>query len=134
MAPGGLHPLGSLAGLGLGLVLLLPLYAVGGMGAGDVKLLAGLGAWVGPALVWPAFLVSVLIGAALALALMARSGRFFQHIYRMGVIASEWVMLRNPVALSQIAEARKSRMCLLPYGVPIAIGTISFFGVSGLLF
>ena len=35
----------SLAGTVAGLALLLPLYAIGGMGAGDVKLLAGVGAW-----------------------------------------------------------------------------------------
>src|SRR5436309_12716117 len=37
----------SLLGTIVGLGLLLPLYAIGGMGAGDVKLLAGVGAWVG---------------------------------------------------------------------------------------
>src|ERR1700722_6624762 len=36
----------SLLGTAVGLGLLLPLYAIGGMGAGDVKLLAGIGAWV----------------------------------------------------------------------------------------
>src|SRR4029453_14220400 len=35
----------SLVGTAVGLALLLPAYAVGGMGAGDVKLLAGVGAW-----------------------------------------------------------------------------------------
>ena len=41
--------LGAIPGMGgaIGLVLLLPAYAIGGMGAGDVKLLAGVGAWVG---------------------------------------------------------------------------------------
>ena len=38
----------SLAGAGVGLLTLLPLYAIGGMGAGDVKLMAGVGAWIGP--------------------------------------------------------------------------------------
>ena len=37
----------SLLGTVVGLALLLPLYSIGGMGAGDVKLLAGVGAWVG---------------------------------------------------------------------------------------
>ena len=36
----------SLLGTAVGLALLLPPYAVGGMGAGDVKLLAGVGAWI----------------------------------------------------------------------------------------
>lgn len=36
----------SLFGTLVGLALLLPSYAIGGMGAGDVKLLAGVGAWI----------------------------------------------------------------------------------------
>ena len=43
----------SLMGAAVGLMCLLPLYAIGGMGAGDVKLMAGVGAWLGPWLtVW----------------------------------------------------------------------------------
>src|SRR5215475_14343658 len=38
----------SVQGAALGLALLLPLYAIGGMGAGDVKLFMGVGAWMGP--------------------------------------------------------------------------------------
>src|SRR3954451_211072 len=37
----------ALIGTAVALVCLLPLYAVGGMGAGDVKLMAGVGAWLG---------------------------------------------------------------------------------------
>ena len=39
--------LAGLTGMCCGLLCLLPLYAVGGMGAGDVKLMAGIGAWLG---------------------------------------------------------------------------------------
>ncbi len=113
--------------------MLLPLYAIGGMGAGDVKLLAGLGAWVGPTLVWHAFVVSVVVGALLALAMMFASGRVTEHFARMKLIAVEWFTVRNPALLAQIAAERKPSMCLLPYGVPIAIGSIGFFAVSGLL-
>jgi prepilin peptidase CpaA len=52
----------SLAGTGVGLFSLLPLYAIGGMGAGDVKLMAGVGAWMGPWLTLGAFVSTVLVG------------------------------------------------------------------------
>jgi prepilin peptidase CpaA len=50
----------------------MPMFLLGGMGAGDVKLLAALGAWLGPALRsgsrstarWPAALLAVVRGAA----------------------------------------------------------------------
>ena len=38
----------ALAGWGVGCALFLPWFLLGGMGAGDVKLLAALGAWAGP--------------------------------------------------------------------------------------
>ena len=43
-----------------------PLYAIGGMGAGDVKLLAGVGAWMGPALTFGAFVTSAVVGGLMA--------------------------------------------------------------------
>src|SRR5688572_10689038 len=45
----------ALLGTVVGLATLLPLYSVGGMGAGDVKLMAGMGAWLGPVVTWWAF-------------------------------------------------------------------------------
>jgi prepilin peptidase CpaA len=132
--PGGLSPAYSLAGLALGLALLLPLYAVGGMGAGDVKLLAGVGAWVGPAITLWSFVATVLVGAAMAIFMMARSGKFFSHVFQIREIAAEWWSVKNPVALAQTAAVRKPRMLLLPYGIPMAIGTITYFLEAGLLF
>ncbi|MGZ3183280.1 MAG: A24 family peptidase [Telluria sp.] len=63
---------GLLDGLGgalVGLGLLLPLYLVRGMGAGDVKLMAAAGAFLGPALALRACLASVFAGGAAALVL-----------------------------------------------------------------
>lgn len=124
----------SLAGTALGLALLLPLYAVGGMGAGDVKLLAGVGAWVGPGLLLFAFVNSVLVGAVLALVLVACSGELRRHWILMQSIAWEILVVRNPVKLAESAHARKSTMLLLPYAIPIAIGSIATFAWRRLLF
>src|SRR4249920_1529063 len=56
----------SLIGTVVGLGLLLPLYAIGGMGAGDVKLLAGIGAWVWGMVTLYAFAVSAIVGGIIA--------------------------------------------------------------------
>jgi prepilin peptidase CpaA len=103
------------------------------MGAGDVKLLAGVGAWVGPMLVCNAFVVSVCVGALMALVMMVASGRFAEHAARMRLIAFEWLTIRDPAALAEIAGQRKPRMTLLPYGIPIAIGSIGYFAAAGLM-
>ena len=82
------------AGLALGLVLLLPLYAIGGMGAGDVKLMAGLGAWVGPSLVLGAFVCTALVGAAMAVVMIARSGEYVKHLVMFRQIGHEILTVR----------------------------------------
>jgi len=124
----GLHGLAwSLAGLALGLALLLPVHMIGGMGAGDVKLLAGIGAWMGPSIVLGSFVATVLVGGALALVMVTRSGEFIKHWAMFQTIRDEIFSIRDPSKLAAVAAARKPTMLLLPYGIPIAIGTIGYF-------
>lgn len=59
--------LSSIAGLAVGLALLLPLYAAGGMGAGDVKLLGVAGAFLGPEGTLIAGVATFIVGAAFGL-------------------------------------------------------------------
>ena len=115
----------SLFGTLVGLMLLLPAYAVGGMGAGDVKLLMGVGAWMHGATTLWAFCVSGIVGAVLAVLMVLVQGVFLKHYYQFWSILNEILTIRNPEQLSAIAAERKSRMMLLPYGIPIAIGTIA---------
>ncbi|HEY7115147.1 MAG TPA: A24 family peptidase, partial [Tepidisphaeraceae bacterium] len=63
--------LGMLAGFGLTFVL----FALGGMGAGDVKLFAGIGAWVGPVVVLQVFVVERVVGIVVVLMQAARGRR-----------------------------------------------------------
>jgi prepilin peptidase CpaA len=123
----------SLAGTALGLALLMPPYAIGGMGAGDVKLLAGVGAWVHCSNTMMAFCVSVIIGGLIAVGQIAWKRGFRKHFGQMLYITNEIVAVKNPETLAQIAAQRKSSMCLLPYGIPICIGTIAYFAWMGLL-
>ena len=60
----------SLGGLGLGLVLLLGFYAMGGMAAGDVKLMAAVGAFVGPLNVFLVFLMTAILGGFYSIGMM----------------------------------------------------------------
>lgn len=125
--------LASLEGLGLGLALLLPLWMIGGMGAGDVKLLAGVGAWVGPAAVLGAFVTSAVVGGVMALAMVAWSGEYAHHWAMFQTIGHEILTVRDPSKLSETAAARKPDMMLLPYGIPLAIGSIAYFLWAGLM-
>lgn len=133
-AVGGFSGMGAgLLGMCVGLMCLLPLYAVGGMGAGDVKLMAGIGAWVGWQITAYSFAVSVVVGAFMAVVMVAVSGDWTKHYKQFLLILSEWSIIKNPYELSEIAAERKARMYLLPYGIPICIGTIGYFIHAGLM-
>lgn len=100
-------------GLLLGAAIFLLPVAFLGRGAGDLKLLAAIGALGGPAfVVWCALLTGV-AGAILAVAVLLANRRFGMVL---GGIALDAVSRRFPVAASNIR---------LPYAVPIAVGTIA---------
>ncbi|HEY6562938.1 MAG TPA: prepilin peptidase, partial [Pirellulaceae bacterium] len=116
-----------------GLALLLPAYSIGGMGAGDVKLLAGVGAWMHGTHTFYAFAFSAIVGAILAVGMVLYRRAFQKHAFQFFAIAQEILTVRDPNQLSEIAAKRKSSMLLLPYGIPIAIGSILYFAWQGLL-
>ena len=123
----------SLVGTLVGLALLLPAYAIGGMGAGDVKLLAGVGAWICVTNTFYAFCISAIVGGAIAVGMVVLRKNWRHHSSQLGTIISEIMVIRDPNQLATIAAERKGSMLLLPYGIPIAIGTIAYFIWTGML-
>ena len=89
-ASGGWAGLGwSLLATCFGLALLYGIYMVGGMGAGDVKLLAGIGAWVHAEHTWNIFATTAIVGGVMAVAMIAYSGRWKKHFqHHMSVLMS----------------------------------------------
>jgi len=80
------HGLGqSFAGLALGLAVYGFLFWLGGMGAGDVKLIAGIGAWIGPAQLLIAMVVTAIAGGIIVLC-WAVCGGFLKELSRAPVI------------------------------------------------
>lgn len=120
----------SLMGIGCGLLCLLPLYSIGGMGAGDVKLMAGIGAWLGATTTWNSFVVTIVVGAVMAVVMVLWSGRIQHHVTQFFAIAFEIVTIRDPKKLFVIAKERKPTMYLLPYGIPICVGSIMYFAYA----
>ena len=123
----------SLAGTAVGLATLLPSYSFGQMGAGDVKMMAAIGAWVHPTITFWAFCLATIIGAIMAVIMILMSGNAKKHYNQFFFIFNEIITIRNPETLSEIAADRKPSMYLLPYGIPLAIGTVLYFAWNGLL-
>jgi prepilin peptidase CpaA len=124
----------GLVGMVVGLATLLPLYAVGGMGAGDVKLMAGIGAWLGATVTWHAFIATVVVGAVMAVVMVLARRAWDKHYGNFLMILTEFMIVKDPRALSAIAAERKPRMLLLPYGIPICIGSIGYFLYAGMIY
>lgn len=116
----------SVAGLGLGLLLFGILAVMGGMGMGDVKLCAAIGAWIGPSQLLVALVVTGIAGGVMALC-WAAAGGFLGELFKntgdlvfgmkdRGLRPHPEMVLDNPLS-------RK-----MPYAPAIAIGTlVSFF-------
>lgn len=134
--PGAIGPAQSLGGLGLGLAMLLPMYALRVMGAGDVKLMAAAGAFLGVPATFFAALLSFIAGGVLALAYSVHAGVFRQtmrnlkmFIYHCAVrIAGRGI----PAAVDMATG--KAR---LPYSLAIAAGVgtylaARFYSTGGL--
>lgn len=84
--PGAVGFLASLSGAGLGLAILLPMYALGAMGAGDVKLMAMVGAFLGPEQILGTALLSLLAGGALALSVAVWTGTLARVLHNTYVL------------------------------------------------
>jgi len=122
----------SLLGTVVGLAVLLPAYAVGGMGAGDVKLMAGVGAWMWSANTFYAFAATTIVGAVIAVGMVLWTKSWAKHKAQFWGIINEIATVKDPEKLAEIAAERKPRMFLLPYGIPIAIGSIGYFAWNGM--
>lgn len=120
--PGALGLWGALKGLLTGLAVLLPLYLLRGMSAGDVKLMAMTGAFLGSPEIWWAIFSTFLAGGVLVLAAALRPGVAAQTLKNLRTMLSS-AMLRTASggAVSISAPQSATR---LPYGLAIAGGTI----------
>jgi prepilin peptidase CpaA len=116
----------ALGGMAVGLALLLPLYALRVMGAGDVKLMAMVGAFVGLQQIVPAVVCVFLAGGVLALAAAAwrRSlRRVASNVY--GIVQS-MAFAAFAGFRPQIAVDRMDSIGSLPYGLSICAGTVAW--------
>lgn len=122
----------ALLGTALGLALLLPMYAIGGMGAGDVKMTMGFGSWIGafygaPQGLWIityAFCAGAIVGGVIAVGMIIVRGNYKQNVGHAREIFGDLAQSNGIGAIADKANARRPRWHRLPYGVPLCIGFI----------
>ncbi|MEO1751615.1 prepilin peptidase [Thiofaba sp. EF100] len=111
---------------GLGWLILfamtLPFWLLGWMGAGDVKLMAAVGALVGADLALDVLLGIVLTGLILAVIQLIRHGLLLQSLRRFIAIFGFSMAAGRP---TYIEPESRERGLILPYAIPIAIGTLA---------
>ncbi len=112
---------GLLVGFG---VLIIP-WAMHGMGAGDVKLMAAIGVWFGPWMTLVSFAVGAVLGGIIAVVMIVSSGRLQAACANVGVLMVK--MQSRETAFGEFGSAKSfaaGGSQLLPYGVPLTIGSL----------
>ena len=125
---GGMGVAFSAAGFALGLLLLMPFYVLRTMGAGDVKLMAVVGAYLGPAQVAGATLLSMLCGGVLAMIVALWSGQLTQVVVNLQQMLHE-LGTRHPGGLQVSSPAAASGR--LAYAIAITGGTAAQLMLAG---
>ena len=126
---GSIGILWSVAGFGLGLALLLPMYALRALGAGDVKLLAMIGAFVGPAPIFGIALCTLLIGGVLALGVALSQGTLKRVLNNSKhlIMSSVFGVLGGQ---SPAMDAPTEPSGKLPYAIALACGTLPYLAYA----
>jgi prepilin peptidase CpaA len=113
----------SVGGWMLGAALFFPMFALRGMGAGDVKLLAAVGAWLGPLPVASVALITTIAGGAIGLVVAVAHGYLRTALMNVWMLLMHWRICGiQPLPAITLEGARGPR---LAYAVPIAIGTVA---------
>jgi prepilin peptidase CpaA len=126
-AAGGMDGLrGSLTGACFGFGVLIVMYAMGGIGAGDVKLMAAIGAWLCMPLTFYVFLLGALASGAYAVVLVLSSGRLRESWIELQVILFRIIAfgqyLRADGRLETEITRSDRRQRLVPFGAMLALG------------
>ena len=119
----------SLWGVGLVILIFLLPFALGLMGAGDVKLLGAIGALLGAAWVPRVLFYSALTGGLLAALSLATRGGHWTVVKETWMDLKLFVTSRGTVVPASVSERDAQGAHTIPYGVAIGLGTlVAFYG------
>jgi prepilin peptidase CpaA len=119
----------SLVGILFGFAALITLYLVGGMGAGDVKLMAGVGAWLGMPLTFYVFIASSLAAGIYSLLLVVLTGKVGETVVNLHIVwlrlssIGRYLAADDRVEKEVLRSDRRRR--IIPFAAMVAIGIVA---------
>ncbi len=113
-------------GVGLALLIYVPLYLIRAMGAGDVKFMAAIAAFLGPENWLSVFLTTAILGGIASICLIATRGRMQVTLSNVSTIATELMHGRMPYHKDPSLDVHDRRALGLPHGTLIAISVCIF--------
>ena len=112
-----------LPGFAIGMLLFFPLHIAKAMAAGDVKLMATVGAFTGPAMVWQICLATYCIGGLMALVMVLAMGRGRDAFVNVGAVIRP-ALLRMCGIPAVTEPMPRPSVGGMPYAVAISFGTL----------
>ncbi len=116
----------SAGGMLIALCVYVPLYALKGMGAGDVKLMAAIGAIVGPGNWFNIFLVTALLGGVASLTLVLVRRKWGQTMLNISTIVTQLAQGKPPAERASGLSIHNNQSLKMPHGAIIASGVCLF--------
>jgi prepilin peptidase CpaA len=116
----------SVLGIFIGAAIPFVLFAIGALGAGDVKLLAGVGAWLGPWAALAVFMVAAVVGMVIVLVQAAAQGRL-QLLFKNSALVAMNLLYVREVGVEHASQTGRSARSIdrpLPYAVPVLIAAL----------
>src|SRR3954452_9973643 len=120
----------SLIWLAVAFGIYVGLYALRAMGAGDVKLMAAVGALVGWERWFGIFFITALIGGLMALILVVASGRLKKTLFNVSFILSEMKSGRPAYLANEELDVKNKKALGLPHGAVIAVSTVFYLAIA----
>ena len=119
----------SLLGVLFGFASLIVLYIIGGMGAGDVKLMAAVGAWLGMPLTFYVFIASSLAAGVYSIGLVVWTGQVVETAVNLQILWLRLASVGRYLGSDDMVESevRRSdrRKRIIPFAAMVAIGLVA---------
>lgn len=113
----------ALGGMAVGFALLFGLWLMRGMGAGDVKFMAAIGAWLGPQMTLYAVAAGGIVGGILAIAMIIARGKWRETGTNFGVLLTKMSSVRTALSEFGSVGSLAGQAGVMPYAIPLTIGT-----------